>query len=72
MKNKKIITPENYKEIMLKRGIISCWILLAICLIIKICGGNYFAIVCNSENFINFCKPSRYYFYSLNQDVAAL
>lgn len=56
MKDKKLITPENYKEIMLKRGIISCWILLAICLIVKICGGNYFSIVCNSENFVLLCE----------------
>lgn len=49
------ITENNYKQIVLKRAIISCWILLAICFFIKIFGGNFFNIVCNNEKFINFC-----------------
>lgn len=47
---------KDYKEIILKRAIILCWILLIICFIIKLCGGNYFNIMCNNENFIKFCN----------------
>lgn len=47
---------KDYKEIILKRAIILCWVLLIICLIIKLCGGNYFNIMCNNENFIKFCN----------------
>ena len=56
MKGKRLITKENYKEIMLKRGIISCWVLLGICLAIKLLGGNFFKIACNNETFISFCN----------------
>lgn len=49
------INENNYKQIVLKRAIISCWVLLAICFFIKIFGGNFFNIVCNNEKFINFC-----------------
>lgn len=45
---------KDYKEIILKRAIILCWVLLIICFIIKLCGGNYFDIMCNNENFIKF------------------
>lgn len=47
---------KDYKEIILKRAIILCWVLLIICFIIKLCGGNYFNIMCNNENFIRFCN----------------
>ena len=47
---------KDYKEIILKRAIILCWVLLIICFIIKLCGGNYFNIVCNNKNFIKFCN----------------
>lgn len=47
---------KDYKEIILKRAIILCWVLLIICFIIKLCGGNYFNIMCNNENFIKFCN----------------
>lgn len=56
MKEKETITKDNYKEKTLKRAIIVCWILLAICFVVKICGGNFFNIVCNNENFIKFCN----------------
>jgi hypothetical protein len=55
MKKKTIITKDNYKEIILKRAIIICWVLLVICFIVKICGGNFFAIVCKNGKFVNFC-----------------
>jgi len=54
--NKVAITMDNYKQIMLKRAIITCWIVLIICFIIKIFGGNFFAIVCNNERFIKVCE----------------
>ena len=56
MKSKNKITEDNYQEIVLKRSIIICWILLAICLVIKLFGGNFFGIVCENENFIGFCN----------------
>ena len=54
-KNKLEITEDNYKEVMLKRAIISCWIILIICFIIKLFGGNFFEIICNSKGFIKVC-----------------
>ena len=56
MKTKNKITEENYQEIVLKRSIIICWVLLAICLVIKLFGGNFFSIVCENENFVKFCE----------------
>ena len=50
------ITKGNYKENILKRAIIICWILLAICFIVKLCGGNFFAIACHNEKFISICN----------------
>lgn len=50
------ITQDNYQEIVLKRSIIICWVLLAICLVIKLFGGNFFAIVCTNDNFVNVCN----------------
>lgn len=47
---------ENYKARLLRRAIILCWVLLALCLVVKIFGGNYFNIVCENENFIKFCN----------------
>lgn len=38
-----------------KTLIISCWIVLIACFLIKILGGNWFEIICNNENFINIC-----------------
>lgn len=57
MLKKKVATTENnYREVMLKRAIILCWILLAICFVIKICGGNFFDIICNNDRFIKLCE----------------
>ena len=56
MKDKVVITRENYRQIMLKRAIISCWVILVVCFIIKLFGGNFFAIVCNDEKFIKVCE----------------
>ena len=56
MKHELKITEDNYREVVLKRGIITCWILLAICLVVKIFGGNFFNIVCEHKVFINICN----------------
>ena len=56
MGTKNKITEENYKEVVLKRSIIICWVLLAICLVIKLFGGNFFGIVCTNEKFVKFCE----------------
>lgn len=56
MGTKNKITEENYKEVVLKRSIIICWVLLAICLVIKLFGGNFFGIVCTNDKFVKFCE----------------
>lgn len=56
MKVKTKITEDNYKEVVFKRAIIICWVLLAICFVIKLFGGNYFAIACSNEKFIKVCE----------------
>ena len=56
MGNKIKITEENYKEVVLKRSIIICWVLLAICFAIYIFGGEYFNIVCSNERFVSLCN----------------
>lgn len=55
MKEKIKVDENNYKEIILKRSIIICWIILGICLVVKLLGGDYFAITCENKNFIKFC-----------------
>lgn len=40
----------------IKRAIILCWIMLIVCFIIKLFGGNWFEIICNNEHFINVCN----------------
>lgn len=57
MKREKVtITKDNYMKIMLKRMIILCWVVLAICFIIKLCGGNFFNVVCKNEKFNAMCN----------------
>lgn len=56
MKNKIKINEDNYKEVVLKRAIIICWILLLACFAIKIFGGNYFAVACTNEKFVRVCE----------------
>jgi hypothetical protein len=55
MKSREVVTKDNYKQIVLKRMIILCWILLAVCFVVKIFGGNFFNIVCQNERFIKVC-----------------
>jgi len=50
------VTEDNYKEIMLKRAIISCWIILVICFVIKICGGHFFNMFCDIDIVIRICN----------------
>ena len=56
MKIKNKITEDNYQEVVLKRSIIICWVLLAICFVIKLFGGNFFEIMCTNEKFISVCR----------------
>ena len=53
---KLVVNEDNYKRIVLKRMIIVCWILLAICFGIKLFGGNFFNIICTNEKFIEVCN----------------
>lgn len=46
----------NYRNTLLKRMIILCWIFLFICFVVKIFGGNFFNVVCSNKNFINICN----------------
>lgn len=55
MKDKEVVTKENYKQVVLKRAIILCWVLLAVCFVVKIFGGNFFNIICENERFIKVC-----------------
>lgn len=40
---------------ILKRMIILCWVILGICFIVKIFGGNFFQIVVSNDRFIKLC-----------------
>lgn len=53
---KEKIDENNYKEIMLRRSIIICWVILGICFIVKLFGGNYFSIACENERVVKICK----------------
>jgi hypothetical protein len=69
-KEREVVTKDNYKQVVLKRAIILCWVLLGICFIVKIFGGNFFNIVCNNERFISVChfidtSIIRYFIYYL-------
>lgn len=68
MKNKIVVTEDNYKELVLRRMILLCWILLGICFIIKIFGGNFFSIICTNKTFIRICNyiDNSFWFYILN------
>lgn len=68
MKNREVVTKDNYKQIVLRRAIILCWVLLAICFIVKIFGGNFFNIVCENKNFIKVCQfiDNSVLFYIIN------
>ena len=39
-----------------KTLIISCWVVLLCCFVVKLLGGNFFEIVCENEKFIRFCE----------------
>jgi hypothetical protein len=39
----------------LKKAILSSWIMLLVCFIIKLFGGNWFEIICKNEHFIQLC-----------------
>lgn len=54
-KEREVVTKDNYKQVVLKRAIILCWVLLGVCFVVKIFGGNFFNIVCNNGKFISVC-----------------
>jgi hypothetical protein len=39
-----------------KTLILSCWVVLLCCFVVKLLGGNFFEIVCENEKFIMFCE----------------
>lgn len=49
MNKDKVVTEYNYKQIVLKRMITLCWVLLGICFVVKLFGGNFFAFVGESK-----------------------
>lgn len=49
-------TEENFEQVVLKRAILICWVLLFICFIIKLLGGHVCDLVCNNEKFIKICS----------------
>lgn len=49
-------TTENYKQKILKRMIILCWIVLTVCFGIKLLGGNFFSIVISNEIYQAICS----------------
>ena len=55
-KNKVKVTEENYREIVLKRAIILCWVILLICFVIKLFGGDFFNIEGDYGNFAKLCN----------------
>lgn len=48
---------------VLKRMIILCWVILAVCFVVKIFGGKFFNIVVNNERFISVCNYIEYTFW---------
>lgn len=57
---------EKTKQTLVIKTIWLCWFALIGCFIIKLFGGNYFEIMANSEEFINFCGfLERYYIHDV-------
>ena len=46
---KGVVTEDNYKRKSLGRAITLCWVLLIICFVVKLFGGNFFAYIDESE-----------------------
>lgn len=72
--NEEEITKEDYKPKLLKRMIILCWIVLGLCFIVKLFGGNFFNIVCQDERFINFCNyvQNSFWYYVVSFITSAI
>lgn len=45
---------DNYQYYVFRRAIHICWVVLAVCLIIKLFGGNYFGIICDNARVVAF------------------
>lgn len=67
-------TVTTYKSVVLRRAILICWVLLFVCFVVKIFGGNYFAIIVNSPKFVAFCKylDSNIFLYGLIGLISSL
>ena len=80
MDKDRVVTEDNYKQVVLKRMIALCWVLLGVCFVVKIFGGNFFAFVGESEfikwlstnkillgavQFILYCVGTMLYFLTL-------
>lgn len=65
MFKKEIVTKENYKEIVARRGIIACWIILIICTALKLGCGMVFEIAVKDPAFIKVCEFVDKYYISL-------
>lgn len=49
-------TENKNKQKILQRMIILCWIILAVCFVIKLLGGNFFSIVVSNETYQTICS----------------
>lgn len=57
MVKRKVTTKDkDYTLSILHKGIVACWVLLLICFVIKLFGGNFFDISTNNENLIKLCE----------------
>ena len=69
MDKDKVVTEDNYKQVVLKRMITLCWVLLGICFVVKIFGGNFFAFIGENETIEYLCRvwyfriPLHFIFY---------
>lgn len=52
------------KARLLRRAIVISWITLALCFLVKIFGGNFFEIMCESENYKVLCEYADSHFWT--------
>ena len=67
---------DNYQYYVFRRAIHICWVVLAVCLIVKMFGGNYFCIVCDNARVVAFVTwidkhfISKYLLWLLSSGIA--
>lgn len=49
-------TEDNFEQVVLKRAILICWVLLLICFITKLLGCHICDLACNNEKFTDVCS----------------